>query len=204
MQATLEPAEADALLGARHRPMYCLRVLTEVILSADLMEGQAIRMDENLSFFEEQVGTCERCGLALLWGGFVCTLHMPCGPCLGVQRSAASAASCLLRLGCHRLLDEWRPWALEGTGVGSSEHHGRLPCSPCRYAKHGRDGNPLMPVGGAQDPEVSHSAVFHPPHFALPGHLVSASVTLLCNCKIIIIIIIISIIILLIIIIIIV
>ena len=49
-------------MAARHRPSFCLRILTEVIKSADLMEGQAIRMDENLSFFEEQVGTCERCG----------------------------------------------------------------------------------------------------------------------------------------------
>lgn len=49
-------------MAARHRPSYCLRILTEVIKSAGLMEGQAIRMDENLSFFEEQVGTCERCG----------------------------------------------------------------------------------------------------------------------------------------------
>jgi hypothetical protein len=69
-QRILDAAELDALLASRHRPMYCLRVLTEVIRSTSLMEGQAIRMDENLSFFEEQIGTCERCArMCCLCGG---------------------------------------------------------------------------------------------------------------------------------------
>ena len=66
-QGLLDPAEIALLMAARHRPSYCLRILTEVIKSADLMEGQAIRMDENLSFFEEQVGTCERCAHCWMW-----------------------------------------------------------------------------------------------------------------------------------------
>lgn len=60
VQSVLDPEEIALLMAADHRPGYCLRVLTEVIKSAELGEGQAIRMDENLSFFEEQVGACER------------------------------------------------------------------------------------------------------------------------------------------------
>ncbi len=60
MQRTLLPNEKEALLASEHRPNFILRIMTEVIWQADLMEGQCMRLDETLSFFEEQIGTCER------------------------------------------------------------------------------------------------------------------------------------------------
>ena len=60
MQRTLLLNEKEALLAAEHRPNFILRIMTEVIWQADLMEGQCMRLDETLSFFEEQIGTCER------------------------------------------------------------------------------------------------------------------------------------------------
>ncbi len=60
MQRTLLPNEKEALMAAEHRPNFILRIMTEVVWQADLMEGQCMRLDETLSFFEEQIGTCER------------------------------------------------------------------------------------------------------------------------------------------------
>ncbi|CAL5220646.1 g2691 [Coccomyxa viridis] len=60
LQRTLLPNEKEALMAAEHRPNFILRIMTEVVWQADLMEGQCMRLDETLSFFEEQIGTCER------------------------------------------------------------------------------------------------------------------------------------------------
>ena len=60
MQRTLLPNEKEALMAAAHRPNFILRIMTELIWQADLQEGQCMRLDETLSFFEEQIGTCER------------------------------------------------------------------------------------------------------------------------------------------------
>ncbi|PRW20392.1 UPF0187 chloroplastic [Chlorella sorokiniana] len=83
----LRPHEAEALLLAKHRPTYCLQILSETLKSAHLppplpvaqphngataghaAAAQAVaavpaaaayRMDENLTEFEDIVGTCER------------------------------------------------------------------------------------------------------------------------------------------------
>ncbi len=61
MQRTLEQSEMEALMAAEHKPNFILRILTELIWAAGLQEGQCMRLDETLSFFEEQIGTCERC-----------------------------------------------------------------------------------------------------------------------------------------------
>lgn len=61
VQRTLEKSEMDALMAAEHKPNFILRIMTELIWQADLQEGQSMRLDETLSFFEEQIGTCERC-----------------------------------------------------------------------------------------------------------------------------------------------
>ena len=47
-------------MAAEHKPNFILRILTELIWQADLLEGQSMRLDETMSFFEEQIGTCER------------------------------------------------------------------------------------------------------------------------------------------------
>ena len=47
-------------MAAEHKPNFILRILTELIWQADLLEAQSMRLDETMSFFEEQIGTCER------------------------------------------------------------------------------------------------------------------------------------------------
>lgn len=66
LQAILEPHELEQLLAAEHKPSFVLNVLSELVWGADLMEGQAVRMDENLTSFGEHVGTCERCGASCM------------------------------------------------------------------------------------------------------------------------------------------
>jgi len=61
LQRTLQDNEKESLMAAEHRPNFILRILTELIWQAELEEGQSMRLDETLSFFEEQIGTCERC-----------------------------------------------------------------------------------------------------------------------------------------------
>ncbi|KAK9904842.1 hypothetical protein WJX75_003620 [Coccomyxa subellipsoidea] len=56
----LEPNELEQLMAAQHQPAFVLHVLSELVWGATLMEGQAVRMDEALTFFGQQVGTCER------------------------------------------------------------------------------------------------------------------------------------------------
>ena len=60
LQRTLLEGEVTALMAAEHKPNFILRILTELIWQADLLEGQSVRLDETMSFFEEQIGTCER------------------------------------------------------------------------------------------------------------------------------------------------
>ena len=60
LQRTLLEGEVAALMAAEHKPNFILRILTELIWQADLLEGQSVRLDETMSFFEEQIGTCER------------------------------------------------------------------------------------------------------------------------------------------------
>ena len=60
VQRTLLEGEVAALMAAEHKPNFILRILTELIWQADLLEGQSVRLDETMSFFEEQIGTCER------------------------------------------------------------------------------------------------------------------------------------------------
>ena len=60
VQRTLLEGEVAALMAAEHKPNFILRILTELIWQADLLEAQSMRLDETMSFFEEQIGTCER------------------------------------------------------------------------------------------------------------------------------------------------
>lgn len=60
LATTLHPSELQGLLSARHKPSYALCVLTELGAAAPLRESHRIRLDENLTFFEDACGTCER------------------------------------------------------------------------------------------------------------------------------------------------
>lgn len=56
----LAPEELELLLVAHHRPSFALSVLTELGAAAPLRESHRIRLDENLTYFEDAVGSCER------------------------------------------------------------------------------------------------------------------------------------------------
>ena len=56
----LTPEELKQLMAAHHRPSFAISVLTELAAKAPLRESHRIRLDENLTYFEDAVGTCER------------------------------------------------------------------------------------------------------------------------------------------------
>lgn len=60
LRGVLNQEEAMKLLSARHRPSFALSVLTELGAIAPLRESHRIRLDENLTYFEDAVGSCER------------------------------------------------------------------------------------------------------------------------------------------------
>lgn len=60
LEGVLTPEEISQLLAAHHRPSFALSVLTEIGAAAPLRESHRIRLDENLTYFEDAVGTCER------------------------------------------------------------------------------------------------------------------------------------------------
>ncbi|KAK9838098.1 hypothetical protein WJX81_001298 [Elliptochloris bilobata] len=60
LQDVLPAEERAALLAAQHRPNTALQVMSQLVAAASLRETQATRMDENLTFFADSVGACER------------------------------------------------------------------------------------------------------------------------------------------------
>ena len=60
LQGVLTPEELVSLLTSHHRPSFALSVLTELGAAAPLRESHRIRLDENLTYFEDAVGSCER------------------------------------------------------------------------------------------------------------------------------------------------
>lgn len=101
-QRALHPEEKEALLASGHRPNFILRIMTELVWQANLQEGQCMRLDETLSFFEEQIGTCERWRgvpmhhLSRSWQhSHHCSMHSlhPIAVPLGACRAVVSVAS---------------------------------------------------------------------------------------------------------------
>ncbi|KIY95575.1 hypothetical protein MNEG_12386 [Monoraphidium neglectum] len=56
----LRPHELDSLLMSTHRPNYCLQVLSQVVKDANAGTAATIRMDDNITAFEDCLGGCER------------------------------------------------------------------------------------------------------------------------------------------------
>ncbi|KAI8476730.1 MAG: Bestrophin, RFP-TM, chloride channel-domain-containing protein [Monoraphidium minutum] len=56
----LLPHEVDSVLMATHRPNYCLQVLSQVIKESGASTAATIKMDDNLTAFEDCLGGCER------------------------------------------------------------------------------------------------------------------------------------------------
>jgi predicted membrane chloride channel (bestrophin family) len=60
LENVLTEEETAALLNSRHRPSFAVSILTELGAAAPLNESHRIRLDENLTYFEDAVGSCER------------------------------------------------------------------------------------------------------------------------------------------------
>ncbi|GAB4816315.1 hypothetical protein N2152v2_003361 [Parachlorella kessleri] len=60
LQGMLLPHELQEVLLAQHRPNYVLQVLAQLVKTSQVSEMEALRMDENITLFEDCLGTCER------------------------------------------------------------------------------------------------------------------------------------------------
>ena len=60
MQNVLQPEELKVLMEATHRPNFILQVLSEMIGDSCILTPERFRMDENLTFFADALGACER------------------------------------------------------------------------------------------------------------------------------------------------
>ena len=60
LQDILLPEELDKLLQSAHRPNYVLQVLSELIANSSIISPERFRMDQNLTFFADALGACER------------------------------------------------------------------------------------------------------------------------------------------------
>lgn len=60
LEGILEPDEVDQVMAAVHRPNYVLQVLSQIVKEAHTTAPATLRMDENITVFEDCLGTCER------------------------------------------------------------------------------------------------------------------------------------------------
>jgi hypothetical protein len=56
----LTAQELRLLVASYHRPSFALAVLSELAAEAPVNEVQRVRLDENLTYFQQCVGECER------------------------------------------------------------------------------------------------------------------------------------------------
>jgi len=60
LEGILSGEEIKQVMASHHAPSFALAVLTELAARAPLLDAHRIRLDENLTFFEDAVGACER------------------------------------------------------------------------------------------------------------------------------------------------
>mmetsp|Transcript_12389 Transcript_12389/g.26765 ORF Transcript_12389/g.26765 Transcript_12389/m.26765 type:complete len:438 (+) Transcript_12389:76-1389(+) len=60
MKGVLRPEELEWLTRIRHRPNFCIQMITKIIARAGLPTELVLRMDENISTLIESVAACER------------------------------------------------------------------------------------------------------------------------------------------------
>jgi len=60
LRGILSGEEIKQVMASHHAPSFALAVLTELAARAPLLDAHRIRLDENLTFFEDAVGACER------------------------------------------------------------------------------------------------------------------------------------------------
>lgn len=60
MQGILPKDELDALVASKHRPNFVLGMLSELVASTCIHSPERFRMDQNITFFHDSHGKCER------------------------------------------------------------------------------------------------------------------------------------------------
>lgn len=60
LQGVLQPHELDILLATSHKPNYILQVLRGLVESSCIVSPERFRMDQNITFFMDAQGACER------------------------------------------------------------------------------------------------------------------------------------------------
>lgn len=60
LQDVLQPEELRTLLATKHRPNYVLQILSELVESSCIVSPERFRMDQNITFFMDAQGVCER------------------------------------------------------------------------------------------------------------------------------------------------
>ena len=60
VQGVLEPDELAELVASKHRPSYVLQILSELVESSCIVSPERFRMDQNITFFMDAQGVCER------------------------------------------------------------------------------------------------------------------------------------------------
>jgi predicted membrane chloride channel (bestrophin family) len=60
MKGVLQEHELATLISAQHRPNYVLSVISMAIEESHTTDAARVRMDENLTFFADALGACER------------------------------------------------------------------------------------------------------------------------------------------------
>lgn len=57
---TLSEDELAGIVAARHRPLYCLQIMTEISRKCEYAPAQRLSIDQSLGVFEDLIGGCER------------------------------------------------------------------------------------------------------------------------------------------------
>ncbi|DBA73418.1 hypothetical protein WJX77_011203 [Trebouxia sp. C0004] len=60
LEAVLQPEELALLLASKHRPNYVLQILSGLVESSCIVSPERFRMDQNITFFMDAQGSCER------------------------------------------------------------------------------------------------------------------------------------------------
>ncbi|KAL3146981.1 hypothetical protein ABBQ38_014949 [Trebouxia sp. C0009 RCD-2024] len=60
LKGILPPEELSQLVAAQHRPNFVLGMLSEMVASSCISSPERFRMDQNITFFEDCHGKCER------------------------------------------------------------------------------------------------------------------------------------------------
>ena len=59
-QGILPPEELSELVASKHRPNFVLGMLSELVASTCILSPERFRMDQNITFFHDCHGKCER------------------------------------------------------------------------------------------------------------------------------------------------